>query len=89
MITLLALLLTLSGAALVYLASAQQRLRASALPPAARLAGWLLVAGGTACWWYETGMGPGIAAALTMLMLSWVALPYAAWWRATARDAAE
>nr|WP_199044033.1 hypothetical protein [Dyella sp. ASV24] len=89
MITLLALLLTLSGAALIYLASAQQQLRASSLPAAARLTGWLLVAGGTACWWYEAGMGAGITAALTMLMLCWVALPYAAWWRTAVRNAAE
>lgn len=81
MITFLALLLTLSGAVLVYLASAQQRLRAASLPASARGLGWLMVLSGTACWWQAAGVGPGITAALTMLMLSWVLLPYLAWWR--------
>ena len=89
MITLLALLTTLSGAVLIYLASARQGLRATALPAIARHAGCLLAAGGTACWWYDAGMGPGIVAALTLLMLSWVILPYAAWWRAAAAEASE
>ncbi len=89
MITLLALLSTLSGGVLIYLASAQQRLRASALPAAARHAGWLLVVAGAAIWWYDAGMGPGISAALTMLTLTWVALPYAAWWRAAAAETGE
>jgi hypothetical protein len=88
-ITLCALLLTLSGAVLIYLASAQQRLRASPLPGVARLAGWLSLVAGTACWWYDAGIGPGIAAALTLLMLAWVALPYLAWWRAGAAEAGE
>jgi len=82
-ITLCALLLTLSGAVLVYLASAQQRLRAASLPGVARLVGWLLLAAGTACWGYDAGIGPGITAALTLLMLTWVVLPYLAWWRAS------
>ncbi|AIF47975.1 hypothetical protein [Dyella japonica] len=89
MITLLALLWTLSGAVLIYLASAQQRLRACALPAAARHAGWLLVIAGTGCWWYDAGMGPGMAAALTLLMFTWVVLPYAAWWRTAAAEAGE
>jgi len=76
-----ALLLTLAGATLIYLASAQQRLRAVPLHVAARWAGWTLVLAGTAGWWSTEGMGAGIAAALTTLMLAWVALPYAAWWR--------
>jgi len=80
-IILLALLTTLSGAVLVYLASAQQRLRERPLPAASRWIGWLLVAIGTACWWYDAGMGPGITATLTLLMLTWVALPYLSWWR--------
>lgn len=89
MITLFALLLTLSGAVLVYLASAKQRLRASSLPALARLAGWLLVASGTGSWWYDAGVGPGITAALTTLMLTWVLLPYLAWWRTSAKEAGE
>lgn len=89
MTVLCALLLTLSGAVLIYLASTHQRLRASPLPGSARLAGWLLFAAGTACWWSDAGIGPGITAALTMLMLAWVALPYLAWWRASAAEASD
>lgn len=89
MITFCALLLTLSGAVLVYLASAKQRLRASSLPASARFAGWLLMALGTAGWWYDAGVGPGITAALTTLMLTWVLLPYLAWWRTSAMEAGE
>lgn len=89
MIIFCALLLTLLGAVLVYLASAQQRLRAVPLPVWARWSGWLLVAAGTACWWYDAGVGPGITAALTMLMLTWVTLPYVAWWRTNAHDAGQ
>ena len=89
MITFCALLLTLSGAVLVYLASAQQRLRAVSLPASARGLGWLLVLLGTACWWYATGVGPGITAALTMLMLTWVLLPYLAWWRTETAEVGE
>jgi len=80
-ITFCALLATLAGAVLVYLASGQQRLRASSLPVSARLAGWLLVALGTLGWCYDAGTGAGITAALTALMLTWVLLPYVAWWR--------
>lgn len=84
MITLCALLLSLAGAALVYLASSQQRLRAAPLPLPAKLAGWLLIAAGTICWLREAGIGAGITAALTSVMLAWVALPYLAWWRTSA-----
>lgn len=76
-----ALLAILSGALLVYLASSQQRLRASSLPTAATLAGWLLVTLGTVGWCCKEGLGVGISAALTTLMLCWVLLPYLAWWR--------
>lgn len=89
MILVLALLLTLIGAVLVYLASAQQRLRESRLPASAKLGGWVLFVGGTACWWHDAGMGPGITAALTLLMLTWVALPYLAWWRTSVRGTSE
>jgi hypothetical protein len=88
-IILCALLLTLSGAVLIYLASSQQRLRASSLPVSARRSGWVLVVLGTGAWWMDAGMGPGITAALTMLMLTWVTLPYLAWWRKSALEADE
>jgi hypothetical protein len=88
-ITFCALLLTLAGAVLVYLASAQQRLRASSLPTSARFGGWLLFAAGTALWWHEAGLGAGITAALTSLMLTWVLLPYVAWWRISTAEVGE
>ena len=86
-ITLFALLATLAGAVLIYLASSQQRLLPACLPVAARWSGWLLVALGTAGWCHDSGVGVGIAAALTTLMLSWVLLPYLAWWRIGTPDA--
>lgn len=81
MTVLCALLLTLAGATLIYLASARQRLRAASLPLSARMAGWLLVLAGTTTWLSAAGVGAGIAGALTTLMLAWVLLPYVAWWR--------
>lgn len=81
MITLCALLLNLAGAALVYLASSQQRLLAVPLPSPGRVAGWLLIMAGMVLWLLAAGIGAGIAAALTTLMLAWVILPYLAWWR--------
>lgn len=87
MITLTALLLTLAGATLIYLASTRQRLRAQPLPSPARHAGWLLVLAGAIAWRYAAGVGPGLTAALTALMLAWVALPYLAWWRSGTTDA--
>jgi hypothetical protein len=80
-ITLSALLLNLAGAALVYLASAQQNLLKNPLRVTARLAGWVLIIAGTICWLIVAGTGAGISAALTTLMLAWVILPYLAWWR--------
>lgn len=81
MTLLCALLLTLAGAALIYLASARQRLRSTSLPFSARMAGWLLVLAGTTVWLSAAGVGAGVAGALTTLMLAWVSLPYLAWWR--------
>lgn len=89
MTTLCALLLTLSGAVLIYLASARQRLRVSPLPTSARFAGWVVFAVGTAFWWSDAGMGAGLSAALTVLMLTWVALPYLAWWRTSSTVSGE
>lgn len=88
MIVLCALLLTLAGSALVYLASARQRLRATPLPPPIRAIGWLLMLGGLAAWLFASGVGAGSASALTAIMLAWVLLPYLAWWR-NAGDGAE
>ena len=85
--TLSALLLNLAGAALVYLASAQQNLLKNPLRITARLAGWVLILVGTICWLMVAGTGSGICAAMTSLMLAWVILPYLAWWRSP--DAAE
>lgn len=81
MIVVIALSLMFAGALLVYLASEQQRLRQRSLSYTGRRIGWLLLAAGMACWMHEAGVGAGIAAALTTLMLIWVTLPYLAWWR--------
>jgi hypothetical protein len=85
-IALCALLLTAAGAALIYLASAHQGWRAKPLPATARLAGWLAAVTGCAAWLRATGTGPGVAAALSTLMLAWIVLPYAAWWRAARKQ---
>ena len=84
--TLCALLATLTGAALIYLASTQQRLRAVALSAWARAAGWLFVLAGATVWRISAGVGAGIASALTTVMLTWVTLPYLAWWRAATAE---
>ena len=77
-----AFLSTLAGAWLVYLASPRQRLlQLVQRTLVMRLAGGLLIALGAAIWLLAIGTGAGIAAALTALMLAWVALPYLAWWR--------
>lgn len=81
MIVFYALLPTLAGAVLVYLASGHQRLRRAPLPMAARIAGWLLMLAGTLAWLADAGLGAGVAGALTAVMLAWVLLPYLAWWR--------
>lgn len=81
MITFCALLLNLAGAALVYLASARQALLVKTLSTPARALGWLCIVAGVICWLSSEGVGPGIAAAMTTLMLAWVMLPYLAWWR--------
>lgn len=77
-----ALLFCVAGAALVYLASARQTLLARPLPRVARGAAAFLLAAGTAAWCVASGPGAGIVAALTCGMLTWVGLPYLAWWRA-------
>ena len=83
----IALLLNLSGATLVYLASAQQQLLTKSLPRVIRIAALALLVAGTACCVTAMGNGAGLVTALTIWMLTWVALPYLAWWRsATARS---
>lgn len=77
-----ALLLCFASTLLLYLASPRQRLRATPLPPWARAAAWLVAAGGVAAWVALLGPGAGGFAALTTLMLGWVALPYLAWYAA-------
>jgi uncharacterized membrane protein len=79
--TLCALLLSMAGATLFYLASPQQKLLLRPLHGGMRLAALALHIGGIAAWLAAAGIGAGIATALTVSMLSWVALPYFAWWR--------
>jgi hypothetical protein len=52
------------------------------LPAWTRLPALCLGAGGFAAWIALLGPGAGSFAALTALMLAWVALPYAAWYAA-------
>lgn len=79
MITLCALLLSMAGATLTYLASTQQKLLSAPLHPHTRLVAIAMAAGGLAAWLEAIGTGAGIAATLTTWMLTWVALPYLAW----------
>ena len=82
-ITACALLLCLVGGTSIYLASQQQQWRTKPLPSVARWAGWLLVGMSLAAWVVADGVGVGITATLSMLMLVWVLLPYLSWWRRT------
>jgi hypothetical protein len=82
-INLCALLLSVVGSALVYLASARQSLLAKPVRAGIRGAAVALLAIGMAAWIVAAGVGAGIIAALTCWMLTWVALPYLAWWRDT------
>ena len=81
-----ALLSTLAGAWLVYLASPRRLLlQTRRRVPLMRFAAGVLIAIGTAIWLTVAGTGAGIAAVLSVLMLAWVALPYFAWWRQRAQ----
>jgi hypothetical protein len=74
----------MAGATLLYLASAKQTLLTRTLSAGARIAALVLMTGGITMWIAASGTGAGIATALTTWMLSWVALPYLAWWRQAA-----
>lgn len=87
MITACALLLCLAGGTSIYLASKQQQWRAQPLPRMALWTGWVLLGLGTTAWIIADGIGVGVTAALSTLMLSWVMLPYLSWWRRAARKA--
>jgi len=76
-----ALLLGMTGAALAYASSARQGLLARPLPRNARVGALVLLAASLAAWIAAAGRGAGITAALTCWMLTWVVLPYLAWWR--------
>ncbi|WP_139350700.1 hypothetical protein [Rhodanobacter sp. C01] len=81
MTILCALLLSMAGASLIYLASTQQKLLSAPLHASARLAAAVAMTGGGVAWHVAAGTGAGIAATLTTWMLTWVVLPYLAWWR--------
>ncbi len=80
MIVVCALLPIFLGAVLVYLTHGQQQWLHVTAPFAVRIAGFISIAAGTAMWCVVSGVGAGIATALSSLMLTWVALPYLAWW---------
>lgn len=79
-----ALLLNLAGATLIYLGSARQQLLAKSLPRVLRIVALALLVTGIGSGIAEMGVGAGLVAALTSWMLTWVALPYLAWWRGAA-----
>jgi hypothetical protein len=83
--TLCALLLSMAGATLIYLASSQQKLLSAPLHAHFRLAALAAIAGGVAAGIAATGVGAGMAMTLTTWMLTWVALPYLSWWRTPER----
>jgi len=76
---LLALLLCLACSLLLYLASPQQRLRATSLPSRAHGSAAACAVGGLFAWIDAAGVGAGIGATLITLMLGCVMLPYLAW----------
>lgn len=84
-----ALLLTLSGALLVYLAHAQQRILRVAMPWPARAAGSIALLTGALAWCAAQGVGAGVAGTATAAMCTWVLLPYIAWWRGKHARAAD
>lgn len=59
----------LTGCFLLYLSDRQQRLLAWPLPPAARLAGWVLVLGAATGWTWRLGIGVGLFTALWVFAL--------------------
>jgi hypothetical protein len=76
-----AFLLSFLGAVLVYLSHERQRLLRDSLPPFVRMAGTMAIFISLWVWSAASGAAAGLAGALTTLMLAWVVLPYAAWWR--------
>ena len=80
MVIVCAFLLSFLGAVLVYLSHSRQRLLHAPLPFGARIAGTTTIFASVWIWWTVSGAAAGIAGALTALMLTWVSLPYLAWW---------
>ena len=68
------------GAVLVYLGGAQQNWLARRPVVPLRLPGALLCLLSLLAWCHAAGVAAGTGAALTTLMLAWVAAPYAGWW---------
>ncbi|TMW11336.1 hypothetical protein [Alloalcanivorax gelatiniphagus] len=66
---LLLLAVQLGGCFLLYLSDRQQRALYRPLPPAARLAGGVLVAGAAAGWAWQLGIGVGLFTALWVFAL--------------------
>ena len=59
----------LVGTFLLYLSDRQQRAFSHPLPPAARLAGWVVVVGAFAAWGWHLGPGVGLFTALWIFAL--------------------
>lgn len=75
MITLLAILLTVAGAAGLYLAAPNQALLAQPAGWVSRRIGTALLLAAAALWVWQLGIGAGLFAALVTVVLSWIALP--------------
>lgn len=87
MIVTLALILTISGCAVVYLASPNQKWLGRALPgKPALVAGGLLLAGGVATWIATWRPFSGVLIALHVVMACLLAFPYIAALRGVWRD---
>ncbi|MFP1677493.1 hypothetical protein ACLD02_02285 [Alloalcanivorax sp. C16-2] len=65
----------LAGTFLLYLSDRQQRALDRPLPPAARLAGLVMVAGAFAGWGWHLGPGVGLFTALWVFALGAMGLP--------------
>ncbi|HET6433673.1 hypothetical protein [Dyella sp.] len=79
--------LVLAGAWLIYLGSPAQNWLRAPLARLPRRSGALLLALSVMLWCRILGVGAGIAAFITLVMLAWVLAPYLGWWLGR-RDAA-
>ncbi|KGI76693.1 hypothetical protein [Oleiagrimonas soli] len=75
-----ALILTVAAALLVYLGSPRQNWLRIAWPRWTQAAALVPLLAGAALWCREAGVGAGLFAVMTCIMLIWVLAPYVGWW---------